>query len=385
MDRSGEQVGNYRLLRLANQGKQDDIYEVVDVRHPDQPPTQMRVAAIGTRLTVVYDSTKQGSLVTSVAWSPTENLIAHTVAYQLLRIWTPYQMYREDGRQADFSRLLYRQPTRKMSAVSWAPDSPRLVTNFDEVVRIWNLTEGGSSTAIGNFLSSHGLVGADPRSRPGFVTDLKGHLFSVSTVAWSHDGTRIASGGWDNTVNIWSVVTGNIIASYKGHSTSVMSLAWSPSDNAIVSCDEHEYHVWDAASGATRLVYSGHKRGGFFSVGGSVAWAPNGDRIASAKRGERDIHLWEASSGALILKCVGHTKSVNAIAWSPDSSRLASGGSDSTLRIWNASNGSEILCYKNRGMAGILGYTVTAVDWSPNGMMTVSGDINGCIRVVQAV
>ena len=122
------------------------------------------------------------------------------------------------------------------------------------------------------------------------------------SVAFSPDGHRIASGGYDNTVRIWDADTGQLIGNpLAGHTDDVMSVAFSPDGHRITSA----------------------------SVDGTV-------------------RIWNADTGnAIGIPLAGHTGPVHVAAFSPDGLRIASGGDDSTLRLWPASAAlPEILCDK---------------------------------------
>ena len=60
-------------------------------------------------------------------------------------------------------------------------------------------------------------------------------LLYVDSVAWSPDGKRIASGSYDNTVQVWDAIDGSNVFTYKGHSDVVESVAWSPDGKRIAS------------------------------------------------------------------------------------------------------------------------------------------------------
>src|SRR6266487_3358382 len=71
---------------------------------------------------------------------------------------------------------------------------------------------------------------------PGTVlTIYHGHTERVSAVAWSPDTTRIASGSWDKTVQVWDASTGNTLFTYHNHTGRVETVAWSPDGKSIAS------------------------------------------------------------------------------------------------------------------------------------------------------
>ncbi|HZC06287.1 MAG TPA: hypothetical protein VE338_11680, partial [Ktedonobacterales bacterium] len=67
------------------------------------------------------------------------------------------------------------------------------------------------------------------------ISAYHGHTSTVFAVAWSPDGTRIASGGNDNTVQVWNVKTGHTQVNYTGHIGTVYAVAWSPDGARIAS------------------------------------------------------------------------------------------------------------------------------------------------------
>jgi Flp pilus assembly protein TadD len=68
---------------------------------------------------------------------------------------------------------------------------------------------------------------------------LKGHAGWVSSVAFSPDGQRLASGSWDNTVKIWDSATGKELVSLKGHAGWVSSVAFSPDGQCLASANNN--------------------------------------------------------------------------------------------------------------------------------------------------
>ena len=64
---------------------------------------------------------------------------------------------------------------------------------------------------------------------------LKGHSYSVLSVAYSPDGTKIISGSDDATIKIWEANTGQCLKTLKGHIEPVWSVAYSPDGTKIIS------------------------------------------------------------------------------------------------------------------------------------------------------
>ncbi|HLZ57132.1 MAG TPA: serine/threonine-protein kinase [Ktedonosporobacter sp.] len=71
----------------------------------------------------------------------------------------------------------------------------------------------------------------------------------------------------------------------------------------------------------------------------------------------------------------GHSNTVNTVAWSPNGKRIASGSSDNTVQVWNAIDGSSPYTYRGHSN------TANAVAWSPDGKQITSGSSDNTVQV----
>ena len=74
-----------------------------------------------------------------------------------------------------------------------------------------------------------------------------GHASYVHIVTWSPNGKYIASGGYDQTVQVWNVATGSRLISYYVQYEAVITAAWSPDSQLIASAGlDTTVAVWQA-------------------------------------------------------------------------------------------------------------------------------------------
>ena len=159
-------------------------------------------------------------------------------------------------------------------------------------------------------------------------------------VALSPNGTRMVSGGDDNTVRIWDAETGEPVGEpLQGHEDWVRSVAFSPDGTRIVSGgDDNAVRIWDAETGEP----VGEPLQGHEDWVRSVAFSPDGTRIVSGGD-DNAVRIWDAETGEAVGEPMhGHEDGVRSAAYSSDERRIISSSDDGTVRIWNAETGQAV-------------------------------------------
>jgi WD40 repeat protein/DNA-binding SARP family transcriptional activator len=246
------------------------------------------------------------------------------------------------------------------------------------------------------------------------VLSFQGHDGDVNDVAFSADGTKLATAGDDGWLKVWNPSTGALLSSLSAEGSvwgpsfsadgSFVAAAWGREDSpqatvrvldltseTQVSAIYAEGAIDTSISpdGRRIAITSWWENAGVFDLETSetlfrlrgpncctfpdsrgVAWSPDGRSIATTNFDS--IRIWDALTGELRSTLLGHAGFVFGVAWSSDSSRLVSGGSDGTARVWDigAKEPRELMSLSAQEThSGIVG-----VAFSPDGNRVMAGD-----------
>ncbi|GAB7336906.1 hypothetical protein MBLNU13_g01183t1 [Cladosporium sp. NU13] len=186
------------------------------------------------------------------------------------------------------------------------------------------------------------------------------HLERVTTVQFSPDGSKLASGSEDGDVIVWDLTTGAKLHTLEGHSDCITTMQFSPNGSRLASAYEGNVAIWDVATGAQLHTME------VDSVWATVVeFSPNGGKLASGSD-NGNVIVWDLATGAQLNLLEGHSDWVRAIQFSPDGSKLASVSDDGKVILWDATMGAQV--YTLEGHSD----WVRAVQFSPDGSKLAS-------------
>ena len=251
------------------------------------------------------------------------------------------------------------------------------------------------------------------------VRSFPGHEGALTGVAFSPDGSELATTGADGALKVWDPTTGDLLTS-----VSERGRASGPSfsgDGSLVAAswpraqdDATFVRVLDRSSGrvltfnpadadgeypalspdGTKIAVATDSEPGIMKVidletGDSatlegeaelgiqgIAWSPDGRYVAGGQFGS-SVKVWEVETGSMRFSLAGHTDSALWVDWSHDSTRLVTGGADATTRVWEiAEDGARELMT----LAAQDG-PISGVAFSPDGSRVMTASETGVVKV----
>ncbi len=204
-------------------------------------------------------------------------------------------------------------------------------------IELWDTMTGKKlSTLSGHTHGMQGrlpLVAHEDPPPPGEnqVRFVDGNPFNVLALAFSPDGTRLASGGKDKTVRLWDTATNKELATLRKHTGWTNVLAFSPDGKMLASGGtDKTVQLWDTATGVHLATLTEH-------INSIVAltFSPDGRTLASGSM-DGTIRFWNTETGDLLpINIIEHTEWVKAVSFFKDNSTLASVAFNGAITFWD--------------------------------------------------
>ncbi len=200
---------------------------------------------------------------------------------------------------------------------------------------------------------------------------LEGHENVVSSLVFSDGGQRLISGSWDRTVRVWNATSGQQETVLRGHSDWVFDLKLT-ADDELISASQKEILRW---SGKTFEMSRGRSSLGGAMVN-SAAFSPDATRLATGGR-DGFVRVWPVGTESdSVIELGGFRSWVGAVFISNDGSRLAAGTRTGTIRIFELPTGKQLHSFEAHP-----GRQVLTLALSPDGKTLVSGAFEQTARL----
>jgi WD40 repeat protein len=369
----------------------------------------------------LLNSIAQPCWVTALAFSPDASFIATGHDDGVIGYWGYWDVPKH---HAVFEKNLtfHKMP---ISAVAVSPDGKKLAAaSEDKTVSIWDLTTGkyigclsGHTDRIpalawhpsGRFLIS---AGWDTTARVWDANTLQpvillnSHATQVNAAAFSPDGHWLACADSSHTIHLWDFEKKTTIHKIKVAQAEIRTLAFSPDSKYLAANGDRVIHVWNAETvqpyadiaprPLAKTTVSTHRGGQHIvSNGGgnspriwniksrepvvtletdetvhALASSRDGNWIAGAAGNK--IRLWDAD-GKHLADWDGPEEPITALAFSPDSTTLATGSARGTaVWIWRVADGEPTLVIPD----ALLGCSIESLAFLPDGKTLVIAGID---------
>jgi tricorn protease-like protein len=287
-----------------------------------------------------------------------------------------------------------------ITAATFSPAGNELFVSGYHEITVWNPTDGSLLRRIKNVgertydlqFSPDGKLLAAASGAPGRMGEVRlydpatGNLIKVlgSTIdvvfslAFNPAGDRLAAGGADSAIRIYDIAAGTEVKAIEVHSDWVMAVAYAPDGKQIAAASRDKTaKVFDADSGKALSTFTEHNapvQGVLFTADGKQVYSSGDDRkvrlwnsadgkqiaeIAGfggqvfkltaggefffAPSADKTVKQYELASQKLVRSYSGHKEWVLSAAYHAGTQRLAGGGFDGEVRIWNTADGMPVV------------------------------------------
>lgn len=261
--------------------------------------------------------------------------------------------------------------------INWALDA----SEYGSVIQVQRLSMENMSSSLsrvriapkGDWLA---LGGGDQLivwewGTQSYVMQSQSQGHSVSCLAYSPCGSKLATGGTDGTVKVWSANSGFCQVTFKDHQGEVSGIAWMRSGFALATSSKdgtvRAYDLRRYRNFRTLVTPTPQRLK-------DVTVDPGGELIAAAGGGNGCVFVWSIRTGRLLNEFANHESDVVSINFSPVSCRLLSCSWDGSAMITDFTDQEKI----NREAFECPSDMLRAI-WRPDGDQICTSNLSGKI------
>ena len=202
----------------------------------------------------------------------------------------------------------------------------------------------------------------------GAITTLEGHSDRVTAIVFSPNGRLLASGANDRRCRIWDIASQSTIITLK-HIVDrsiyqIQDVAFSP-DGRLLATAAKSVKLWDTTSWQEIAVF---RTDAWIR---SVAFSHDGQLLAVGDRSGH-VRVWNVDTGQVVVEIKTDTTGVYSVAFSPDNTVLASGGSEAKIKLFSTVNWEPRGTLQNFGAVFDLAFTPDSKTLASTGYKRIS-------------
>ena len=317
--------------------------------------------------------------VTCAAFAPGGEQVVTGSADKSIRVWDS-STGKEILSPLDAESVVY--------DVAFSSDGKRLGAALRNGAKVWDATTGKELSFLKGHkydvysiaLSTDGTVAATGSEdftarvwdvRTGVCLHVLRHGHKVVKVAMSPDNKLLATASYDTLGRVWDLKTGAIVSELRGHAALVLDAAFSPRGDCVVTaCVDHTARLWRLRSRTPTTIADVPTAR---IIG--AALAPDGETVVEIYGEGTAARVLAPASRTELRRLEGHKARLRAVCFSSDGSRILTGSTDNTARVWDAKTGEAL--HVLEGHSG----PVHIVSFSADGKRMLTAADDGSARV----